>query len=90
MNDYEIDYKAMIEQMRNRIEELLKADEEYFALSKLVNEQKVFVEIVGKNLFDMKKTDQINALRILVSYGTLCKTLCDKYSLLDDGGGDEE
>lgn len=90
MDNYEIDYKQLFEQMKERVESLLKADEEFFALINLTTELKPYCDIVTKHMFDIKKADQIKILKLLVPYGTLCKTLCEKYSLLDEEiGGDE-
>lgn len=84
MDEHNIDYKAMFENLTKRIDALLKADEEFFALSRLVNEQRPYVEKAGKHLLEFKKSEQIKVLRILSVYGSLCKTLCEKYSLLDE------
>ena len=87
MKEYEIDYKSMFENLSKRLDVLLKMDEEYFALIRLMDEQKRYTEIAGKHLFDFKKSEQIKALKLLTAFGALCKTLCEKYSLLDEEEG---
>lgn len=91
MNEYNIDYKAMFEDLAKRFNALLKADEEFFALTKLVNEQNCYTEKAIKHFNGLKRNEQIELLRILSAYGALCKTLCEKYSLFDDEeGGDND
>jgi len=80
----ELDYKKMFEEMSRRIDALFKMDNEYFALMKLMNEQKSYTEKIAKVFLELKKSDQINVLKILTAHGSLCKNLCEKYSLFDD------
>lgn len=82
MDEYNVDYKTMFENIAKRLDDLLKKDEEYFALVKLMNEQKPYIEKVAKHSLNFKKNEQIKLMKILSSYGSLCKILCEKYSLI--------
>ena len=88
MAEYEIDYKALFEQIKKRFDDLINSDEEYFKLLKTSNELKPYAELVGKHFLDFKKTEQVNVLRILVSYGHICKSLCEKYQLESEEDAD--
>jgi len=84
----EIDYKAMFEEMAKRVRELLKADEEYFALIRLTQEQAKYTTAVNSNLLKLPKSEQIALLRALSNFGAIAETICKKHNLLteeDDG-----
>ena len=83
-NDYELDYKLMFESLSNRIEKLLKQDDEYFSLIQMFDDYHPYITAIGRTMLKLQKTDQINVLRVLSCYGELCKKLCAKYDLLDE------
>ena len=81
-NDYNLDYKLMFKELQKRLEQFLKADDEYFDLIQTLITQNPYADAVCENLLKLRKTDQIKVLKVIVGYGELCKKLCAKYNLL--------
>lgn len=80
----------MFESLSKRIEKLMQQDDEYFSLMQTVQTLNPYTNVVCENLLKLKKQDQINALKVIVGYGELCKKLCAKYNLIDDEEIEEE
>lgn len=90
MNEYDIDYKAMFKEIRERFDTFLKMDEEFFALLELANEQARYSAKAAEHFMKFKKNDQIKLLRTTTAHGAVCKALCEKYSLFDDEEDDDQ
>ena len=93
MSDYKLDYERMFKQISARVEQILAEDDEYFALQRKTLELSDYTKLISTHLLQLKKSDIIKILRLVVAQGELSKQLCEKYSLLEKeviNDGEEE
>ena len=82
--DCEIDYEKVSIGLAKKLENMMKEDEEYFALLKAIDATSKYATLLSKNMMNMKKSDQIKALRLSAALGEVAKELCEKYSFSDE------
>lgn len=78
-NSIKIDYAAVLNSWKKRFDQLLKEQDEYFKLSKQVNELTPYLDCLSKHLYDMKLSDALVYLKAMVVLQTVSKHLCEKY-----------
>ena len=83
-DNYELDYKAMFEAMQDRLHQIMKADEEYFSLITVINENAKYGTALSPVILKIPKADQIKYMRIAAKLAICSKELCEKYNLLDE------
>ena len=84
----ELDYKAMFDSLFERVQSLLQADEEYFALLTVISEKSKYTDAISKQIFNFKKQDQLKILRLTAQSVLLSEELCLKYGIPLDGDAD--
>ena len=85
----EFDHNATIEALFERMQALLQADEEYFALLNVISENSKYSSAISKHIFRLKKRDQLKLMRCAAENALVAKELCLKYELpLDDDSDD--
>ncbi len=84
----ELDYNATIESLFERVQSLLQADEEYFALLTVISEKGKYTDAVSKQIFNFRKQDQLKILRLAAQSVLLSEELCLKYGIPLDGDAD--
>lgn len=84
MDDMNLDYKKMFENLQNIVLQKSQQENLYFELLYKVNELEKYTKIMSNKLTSLSMTDQIKILQSVVHYQQICKTLVDKYSF--DGG----
>lgn len=92
-NNYELDYKAMFENLYKRFEEKFATELEYFNLIGNLNENLEIVGLVSKNMLKMSMADQLLLIRPLTAMGGICKTLNEKYNfeeVAEEGDSDAD
>jgi hypothetical protein len=93
MSEYQLDYEKMFKQISARVEQILADDEEYFALQGKILDLSQYNTKTSQNLYKMSKHDQIEVMRLVVKLSELSKSLCEKYSFIDEeviNDGEEE
>lgn len=80
MEDQELDFKAMFEEMSDKFNKFLKIQREYFALMNSVSKRAGIVATVAKNISKMSIQDQVTLLRIADQQSELAEKLYKKYS----------
>lgn len=79
MEEYKLDYKKMFDEMKTNLDRIMQEDNEYFELLRETHQNSYYVNLITKNLMNLKKIDQIKILRITKAHCELCKSLCEKY-----------
>lgn len=86
-SNYELDYKAMFENLYKKFEEKYATEIEYFDLLAKAQETSKSSDLVSKNLMKMTMVDQILILRKLKELNDICAALQEKYKF---GESEEE
>ena len=89
-SNYELDYKAMFENLYKKFEEKFATEIEYFELLGKVNDLQQKAGPVAKNLMKMSMRDQVVVLRQMAVLNNICATLQDKYHFEEDIKSEEE
>ena len=79
-NNYELDYKAMFENLYKLFEEKFATEIEYFELLAAANSNTKAATIVSNNLMKMSMADQVLVLRQLKAMNDVCAILQKKYN----------
>ena len=85
----ELDYNATINSLFERINTLLQADEEYFALLTLIGEKGEYSNAITKHIFNLRKQDQLKLMRCAAETALVAEELCLKYGISVSDTGDE-
>lgn len=84
MDDMELDYKKMFEELQRVFKTKLDQETLYFELLAKVNELNDYGKIISESIQKLSIADQIKCLKAIINYQQICKTMVDKYSL--EGG----
>lgn len=87
-SNYELDYKAMFENLYKKFEERFASEIEYFELLGKLNDLQQKACPVSKNIMKMSMSDQILVLRQLKALNDICATLQDKYHFEEEATED--
>lgn len=91
-NNYEIDYKAMLDRFLEQFKLQYENEIEYFSLMRFVSENLSGLDnisVISKNLLQMRLADQLNYLRLIKATIDISKELVDKYKFEPTGGAEE-
>ena len=79
-----LDYKQMFENLQKFTTKKIEQEQIYFDLLTKMNSLNLYANKVSKVLTTLPITDQIKALKAIVQYQTVCKSLAEKHLLFDN------
>ena len=84
MDEMNLDYKQMYENLQKLTAEKFKQEQCYFDLLCKVNSMNPYADKVSKVLTTLPMADQIKVLQCIAQYQEVCKALVEKHSLCDE------
>ena len=83
-SNYEIDYKAMLDQLFAKLNERLDMENEYFTLLQYITENSASLDVIMKNLTKMPMCDQVLVLRSVAKLYDTCLRLQTKHDFIEE------
>lgn len=84
MDDMNLDYKQMFENLQELTAKKAEQEQLYFDLLCKVNSMNCYGVKVSKVLTTLHMADQIKVLQCISQYQEVCKSLAEKYKLFDE------
>jgi hypothetical protein len=78
-DNYELDYKAMFDQLFERLNARLDIENEYFRLIKYLQANSPVINAVTSNMVNLPMNDQLLVLRAFKGMGDVCIRLQEKH-----------
>ena len=84
MDEMNLDYKQMFENLQKLTAKKAEQEQLYFDLLCKVNSMNPYADKVSKVLQTLPMADQIKVLASVARYQSVCKSLVEKHSLYDE------
>lgn len=83
-DNIEIDYAAVIGNMKKQLNDLFAMQNKYFSLARRIKELKPYSEIISERMMELPMDEQVVLMELVVRLSDLQKALCERHGW-DDG-----